>query len=276
MGQGTKIEWAHHSFNPWWGCQKVSPACANCYAEGVADRFHPDLKLWGPDSTRKLASETSWREPLKWNNFAKSRGVRARVFCGSMCDVMDGRSELTASRLRLYDLIEQTESLDWLLLTKRPDNFGLLLPESWLSNPRRNVWLGTTAENQEWWDKRIPALRKTPAACRFVSVEPMLGPVLGEVDGIDWVICGGESGRGARPMHPDWARSLRDQCQAAGVPFLFKQWGEWEPIVTTTGELESPFGYHVESKLGFVNVGKKAAGRLLDGREWHQFPEVRR
>ena len=160
--------------------------------------------------------------------------------------------------------------------------------------PPNNCWLGVTAENQEWADKRIPLLLQTPAAKRFVSVEPMLGPVELDLRGIDWVICGGESGRGARPMHPDWARSLRDQCQAAGVPFFFKQWGAWQNgsgenwdglVVLNDGrvtpgpeemDLETRNRWPRLSPTIMCKVGKHAAGRLLDGREWSEFPEVSR
>lgn len=177
--------------------------------------------------------------------------------------------------------------------------------------PRPNVWLGVSVENQQYADERIPHLLRTPAAVRWVSYEPALGPVdftaLGEGDQrglnaltgefchydedtgdpcshwdarIDWIVCGGESGPGARPMHPDWARSVRDQCVAAGVPFFFKQWGEWHPLSTTGGMQEVPFGHYVlptgdSPGFGFSRVGKKAAGRVLDGREWNEMPKVR-
>jgi protein gp37 len=204
--------------------------------------------------------------------------------------------------------IEQSPHLDWLLLTKRPQNIAKMLPD-----PRSgitpwgegwpNVWLGTTAENQEEADRRIPALLGTPAAKRFISAEPLLGsmridyidrgprgrvyPLAGmeamrtrypdggtgdfsaptRIDGkIDWVIVGGESGHGARPMHPTWARSLRDQCHAAKVPFFFKQWGAWYPDALLYTDLE---GRCPPPKM---LIGKKAAGRLLDGREWSEHP----
>jgi protein gp37 len=262
MGADTKIEWADHTFNPWWGCAKVSPGCEHCYAEGVANRFAPGL--WGPNASRRFFGDKHWAEPLKWNRAAERDGVRRRVFCGSMCDVFewlppnhpDGiRMAATRGDLRL--LVEQTLWLDWLLLTKRPENTSridrgaLWSADEWPSN----VWLGVTAEDQRRADERIPVLLETPAAVRFVSVEPMLETVdllrvewpdkgghrvdvlrcgywserWGFVNHSDmpgplsWVIVGAESGPKRRPMPHDWARSLRDQCIEAGVPYFLKQ-----------------------------------------------------
>lgn len=206
-------------------------------------------------------------------------------------------------RLRALILAHNCRNLDWLLLTKRPEN--ILRMTAGLFDPwPAHVWIGTTVENQGQADRRIPELLKVPAAVRFLSCEPLLGPVdlgrsccIGRVralddvglsarlasdveatfsilDGLNWVIVGGESGPDARPMHPDWARSLRDQCQAAGVPFFFKQWGEW--IHPHPKELHlSPAPLTEWEGLTIQRVGKKAAGRLLDGRTWDEFPEVR-
>ncbi len=220
MGAKTGIAWCDMTFNPWWGCTKISPACKNCYAEGVASRF-VGVQLWGEGSWRKPASESYWKQPLAWNRAAEREGKRYRVFCGSMCDVMEDRPDLEGSRNRLFQLITDTPNLDWLLLTKRPENFRKFLP--WISTPWPNVWLGTTVENQEYFDKRSRYLVEIPAAVRFLSVEPQLGQIDADLSGIDWVICGGESGPGARPMNIECMRSVKDQCTAAGVAYFGKQ-----------------------------------------------------
>ncbi|MBR9800577.1 DUF5131 family protein [bacterium] len=380
MAENSGIEWTDHTFNPWRGCSKVSAG------------------------TRIVASEAQWKKPLQWNEQAKKAGTRARVFCASLADVFEDwngpirnakgeslatfgggyRPALTGDdfclltmndvRRRLFSLIDETPWLDWILVTKRPENIrkfwtardcdtcgGFGVVQTWCGNVatslqqtaddcpecsvidmefRPNVWLLTSVENQEQADKRIPELLK----CRDLSpvlglsCEPLLGPVdlFGKFEHewlLDWIIAGGESGPNARPMHPDWARSLRDQCQAAGVPYFFKQWGEWLPVgsgsygspndptsdVSRNGttrvsmlrdgrycledcgpnkpltlidsdalkvfdnwcnvevqneaeeyewERRNP-GYQWMSK-----VGKKQAGRLLDGREWSEFPEI--
>jgi protein gp37 len=197
-------------------------------------------------------------------------------------------------RSRLFALIDATPNLDWLLLTKRPERVLHWLPPHWrTAGFPRNVWLGTSVENQQAADERIPHLLRVPAAVRFLSMEPLLGPVdlrrflpnlhTGFPRGprVGWGIVGGESGHGARPMHPRWARSLRDQCQAAGVPFFFKQWGEYATstmvpadrvLVGKRWEEGMPDGEADEVVM--YRVGKKAAGRLLDGREWNELPEV--
>lgn len=333
MGQNSAIEWTHHTFNPWRGCTKVSPGCAHCYAETLSKRNPSVLGIWGDAGTRVVAAESYWREPWKWNTAARCLETfdcnagdhadccpqrpehRPRVFCASLADVFEDREELDRPRVRLLQVIRATPNLDWLLLTKRPQNVRHLLGrawnvspsvpgspiaelcDEWLSGrPPANVWLGTSVEDQQRADERIPELLKVPAAVRFLSIEPLLGPVnllainddtpemwdalhgwkpyVGpegvNTSRIDWVIVGGESGPQARPMHPQWARSIRDQCQAAGVPFFFKQWGEFVPAgqlpQTGINELRS------EPDETIIRVGKKAAGRLLDGREWNEFP----
>lgn len=256
MSQNSKIEWTDHTFNPWWGCAKVSPACKNCYAERLADRFGKGE--WTPDGARAAASEATWATPQKWNRDAAKTGVRARVFCASMADVFEDRADLDPLRERLWALITATPHLDWLLLTKRPDVMACWAEtHPWPVN----AWAGATVEDQRRADERIPALLRVPARVRFLSCEPLLGGLDLDPSGIHWVIAGGESGPGARPSHPDWFRSLRDQCTAADVPFHFKQWGEFAP----SGD---GFGTNVR------RVGKHAAGRLLDGVEHNDYPKV--
>lgn len=278
MTQNSKIEWTDHTFNPWIGCQKVSPGCDNCYAESMmADRLKK--VQWGPGAERVRTSAANWRAPLAWNakhgEFFAQHGRRQRVFCASLADVFDNAVD-PAWRDDLFTLIEQTPNLDWLLLTKRIGNVGNMLPVPFdFDRLYPNVWLGATITCQEEADRDIPKLLAIDAKVRFLSMEPLLGPVdlrqahfaPVRLPRVDWVIVGGESGAGARPMHPDWPRSLRDQCAAAGVPFLFKQWGEWAPI----GERRSILG----CKLHDVErVGKKAAGRRLDGVQHDGFPEA--
>lgn len=301
MSANSKIEWTHHTFNPWWGCVKVSPACDHCYAERDSIRYGfseagAHFPIWGKGTQRRFFSEKHWAEPLKWDRAAAKAGERQRVFCASMADVMEDNPDVHPARARLYNLIDDTPNLDWLLTTKRPQNFRRYLPPEWITNPRRNVWGLTTVESPEYlW--RIDELLKIPFAVRGVSAEPLLGQIDLELDrfvlgtggerrhDLSWVIVGGESGPGARPMHPDWARSLRDQCVAAGVPFFFKQWGEWSPnkfefIGNPRGERRA-IHLHASSDHTHIGhpmrpVGKKAAGRLLDGREWNEMPEARR
>jgi protein gp37 len=203
-----------------------------------------------------------------------------------MCDVMeDGPNTRVFDPVRrhLYDLIERTTNLDWLLLTKRPQNYRRFLPGAWIENPRPNVWLMTTVENEDTtW--RLSYLLEIPAVVHGVSYEPALGPV----DFTPWLhpsqhrraaLSGSSraarSGPHARPSHPDWFRSVRDACALAGVPFLFKQWGEYYPLTRTDGIHEMPFGDYVpETRFGFIKKGKKESGRLLDGREHLEYPEV--
>lgn len=298
MSAHTKIEWADHTFNPWVGCAKVSPGCDHCYAEAWAKRF--DVAKWGAGAPRHRTSASTWRQPLKWNaqaaasqaaweKFASDQRLsddelrakgffrprRPRVFCASLADVFD--NEVSAEwRRELFRLISCTKNLTWMLLTKRIGNAAEMLHATarsfgfdWAADPWEHVWLGATVVNQEEADRDIPKLLKTPAAKRFLSIEPMLGPVdlralrvrdrlrldaltgchsgsagpgtieeclaslprlPGSLPPVDWVIVGGESGPHARPMHPEWARSLRDQCTSAGVPFFMKQMTKKAPI----------------------------------------------
>ena len=218
MAENSAIEWTTHTFNPWVGCEKVSPACDRCYAESWAKRTG-HAELW--NGTRRRTTPANWRNPLKWHAAALSSGIRPRVFCASLADVFDNRAE-DAWRHDLWDLIEATPGMDWLLLTKRPQLVGRMTPgRDWAG--WKSVWLGTTVENQTEADRRISHLHKTYARVKFLSCEPLLEAIQPSLDGINWVICGGESGGGARMMTPVWARSLRDQCAVQGVPFFMKQ-----------------------------------------------------
>ncbi|HEX2101956.1 MAG TPA: phage Gp37/Gp68 family protein [Candidatus Synoicihabitans sp.] len=384
MGQNSHIEWCDHTFNPWIGCTKVSPGCANCYAETLMDTRYGRVK-WGKGAPRRRTSLSNWKQPLKWDRDAAAEFIangerwaaladgstppappRPRVFCASLADCLD--DEVPIEWLAdLLDLIRRTPNLDWLLLTKRPQNWRGRISavrdsapalrdycDLWLAGMGpANVWIGTTVEDQVRADERIPHLLAIPARVRFLSCEPLLGPVdlaewikpilccksCGETydlleavadpeghphgadkcakcgvegfmtscwgecaerhfndsgvhtnfpeqygGGIHWVICGGESGPKARPMHRDWARSLRDQCAAAGVAFLHKQWGEWFPcehqdnrIWCEVGDANSPRNPELWEWSGgrgySARVGKKAAGRLLDGVEHNEFPK---
>jgi protein gp37 len=322
MGQDSKIEWCHATFNPWRGCTKVSAGCANCYADKLSKRNPGTLGVWGPEGTRVVAAESYWRQPIAWDREAAAAGERRRVFCASLADVgedwrgpplgSDGRrlyarhnaggpywvgcdqplsdqdarrlagSELTMQgvRDRIVRTFTPLAHLDLLLLTKRPGNLSRFFPAEFLSR----CWVGASVEDARRKD-RIDVLRTIPAAVRFLSLEPLLGD-LGELDlaGIHWVIAGGESGPDARPMHPEWVQSVRDQCVAASVPFFFKQWGEWGPLAHVPGLFEQrtsprvgprlrwPWGINGIGAAGVVRVGKKAAGRLLDGRVHSEFP----
>ena len=271
MAKNSRIEWTTHTFNPWWGCVKVSPACKHCYAESWAKRVGQDV--WGIGSNRRFFGEKHWAEPLRWNADAAALGIRVRVFCASMADVFEDRRDLDIWREKLWDLISVTPNLDWLLLTKRPELITSLAP--WTDHWPRNVWLGTTVENQEWADERLPKLVAIPAAVRFISAEPLLGRIdlTRWSHSIDWVITGGESGAKARPSSPSWFRDLLNECMAADIPFHFKQWGDWAPgqgINLAKARAES-----AADGTTMLRIGKKAAGRILDGETWDGLPRVR-
>lgn len=321
MSENSKIEWCDHTFNPWEGCQKVGPGCDHCYAEVRNARFAGGAAVnWGPGAPRRRTSVANWRKPLQWNAqadaFFAAHGRRQRVFCASLADVFDNAVD-PAWRRDLFDLIAQTPNLDWLLLTKRIGNVMSMVSETaqyqfdleCLEKPclPDNVWLGATIVNQEEADRDIPKLLAAPARVRFLSMEPLLGPVNFEgmfagddmrdgtnaLEALDWVIVGGESGPDARPMHPEWAHDLRDQCEAACVPFLFKQWGEWAPGENCGGPMKrtervahwwaeewlfseltpsGSVGMHYDDGPTVYRVGKKTAGRHLDGRTHDDFP----
>lgn len=309
MSKESTIEWTRSTFNPWWGCEKVSPACAHCYAERDAKRYGKDV--WGANSQRKMMSDRYWDQPLKWNEEARKDGKPWRVFAGSMCDILEDRIDLATSQIRLWGLIQATPHLTWLLLTKRPERYPVAVPTPWMTGAwPANAWAGTTVENQEWADQRIPHLLKVPAPVRFLSAEPLLGEIdlsgwlwksgcephcgarctkdmdcpMEPSGAIHWVIAGGESGPYARPSDSTWIREIANQCKSADVPFLFKQWGEWMPSSQMT-ELQK--NYLVERFHGnppmvgqdqfeqdghLYRIGKTAAGRTLDGREWDEIP----
>jgi len=221
----TIIAWTDKTFNIAWGCLKISPGCAHCYAETLSTRFGESV--WGPTNHRRIFGAQHWAAPLKWNRDAEQARRRARVFSSSMCDNFEDHPDITSERAKLWPLIRQTPWLDWQLLTKRAERIADNLPADW-GDGYPNVWMGVSVENQEYADERIPLLLKLPAAVRFISYEPALGPVnlsafLTEPTRLDWVICGGESGPGYRPMDVQWARDVRNQCHAAGVAFFFKQ-----------------------------------------------------
>ncbi len=316
MSDNSKIEWTDATWNPVTGCTKVSPGCDHCYAETFAERFRGvpghhfengfDVQL-RPD---KLDQPLRWKRPR-------------RVFVNSMSDLF--HDSVPDNYIgSVFEVMAKAPQHTFQILTKRPGRMRSLLnrwarqgeAESWagpatavfrradmvwcgpIAWPLPNVWLGVSAEDQKWADIRIPALLETPAAVRFVSAEPLMGPIdlrhwVPDLDDdgeklcqphgkwmdddhgcsvLDWVIVGGESGPGARPMHPDWARSIRDQCQAASVPFHFKQWGAW------SWRMDDPWPDDVDGVLGKgrgwvrARVGKRAAGRELDGRTWDEYP----
>ncbi len=236
MGENSKIEWCHHTFNPWVGCQKVSPGCDRCYAEGWAKRS--GQVQWGPHAPRRLTSDANWRKPLRWNADAAAAGVRRRVFCASLADWLDNRAPPLA-REKLAARIEETPWLDWLLLSKRPENYRKLAPQGWQRQTPDNVWLGITAEDHVHYDARYkfiggPDAPQTPV--RFISYEPALGWLrldwapIPRVIRPDWLICGGESGHGARMMDVAWARLARDICIRDGIAFFMKQMTGKAPI----------------------------------------------
>jgi protein gp37 len=222
LADTTKIPWTDKTFNPWRGCQKVSAGCAHCYAEALSRRNPAVLGTWGPGGKRPVAAEDYWRLPLRWNEEARTKGRRLRVFCASLADVFEGRPDLDAPRRRLWELVRATPRLDWQLLTHRPERMADYLPPDW-GDGYPNVWLGVTIEGDDYCG-RADLLRRLPAVVRFVSAEPLLGPLPSlDLAGIDWLIVGGESGRDFRPMDHAWARQLLAKARAADVAFFFKQ-----------------------------------------------------
>lgn len=245
MGK-TKIEWtatqnpdgsltAGFSWNAWVGCAEVSPGCSRCYAKVWAKRSgHPEL--W--EGERRRTTPANWAKPHKWNreeglDYQEGMRIsRPRVFTNSLADFMDNQVPVQWRR-EAWHVIDQTPNLDYLILTKRPQNIIKMLPEPdagytkpWGPNGWPNVWLGMTAENQEEYDRRASHLYAVPAAVHFISYEPALGPLVVDQDApLDWLICGAESGPHARPMDLAWARAARDQCKRQGIFYFFKQMG---------------------------------------------------
>lgn len=289
MGE-TSIQWTDYTFNPWIGCQRVSPGCVHCYAEARDQRFTRG-KNWGPKGARTRTSPANWRKPLAWNEKAQREGMTRRVFVASLADVFENRPELAEWREDLFGLIASTPSLQWLMLTKRPENILPLWPKV-ISEPAfkgrggggyqpahppggyywPNLWLGTTAEDQQRADERIPELLKVPAAVRFLSCEPLLEPVdltahrprVSEtIDSPlllpDWVIIGGESGPQARSFHTGWARELLEQCRSLGVVPFVKQLGS-NPVAAG------------RDQLALLNMTDRAGGEMA---EWPEDLRVR-
>lgn len=243
MSFGTKIAYCHATFNPWMGCSKVSPGCENCFAERWAKRT--GMVEWGPGKPRRRTSESYWKQPLKWNNQAQKEGTHYRVLA-DLCDVFDQEVQ-DQDRGSFLCLVNDTPNLDWLILTKRIQ-MAKDYYDRWKSISA-NIWLGITVCNQEESDRDIPILLRIPAAMRWLSIEPMLGPVVIKdltFGAIQWIVCGCESGPKARPMNSNWVRDLRDQCAKALIPFYLKQM--------------------------MVN-GKLVIKPELDGQKWEQIPE---
>ena len=243
MSDRSAIEWTEATWNPVTGCTRISPGCAHCYARAFAERFrgvagHPyemgfDISL----RPERLEQPLAWKRPRT-------------VFVNSMSDLFH---EAIPDQYiqRVFDIMVRADWHTFQVLTKRHERLGELAPRlPWPSN----IWMGVSVESQRW-TVRAERLRTVPAATRFLSVEPLLGPIRLQLEGIDWVIVGGESGPHARRVQPEWIRSIRDQCAAAGVPFFFKQWGAFD----ATGR----------------RVGKGRAGRMLDGRIWDEMPSSR-
>lgn len=313
MSETTNIEWTDATWNPIWGCSRVSKGCRHCYAEQIAGRFsgpgkpyeglvHKVGKEWRWTGELRLAKQVL-KQPLHWQK-------PKRIFVNSMSDLF--HEKVSRKWLdQIFAVMALCPHHTFQILTKRPERMldyisGMLkdsgeipyyanllgkVRSSWLSDafqsatskpliPMENVWLGVSVEDQDTADERIPLLMQTPAAVRFISAEPLLGPVYLEDcygENLDWVIAGGESGRDARAMDPFWARLLRDQCIAGDIPFFFKQWGSWKPLLK--GEdppRPCPAGlYHGDQNDLMAEVGKRRAGRMLDGREWNEFPDER-
>jgi protein gp37 len=270
MGEHSKIEWTDHTFNPWTGCTKISPACDHCYAEAWAKRS--GVVRWG-NHPRRRTTESYWEKPIKWNAdaraFREEHGHRPRVFCASLADVFDNQVE-PKWRKDLFALIRECRRLDWLLLTKRPQNILKMLPADW-DDGYHNVWLGVTAENQIYFDQRWRILQRIPAVIRFISYEPTLGPLslLNHGELPDWLISGGESGGGARPLKPRWIRNIIEECQDRDVAVFHKQWGTYQnnPLVVEQGLTPN------EAKA-VDHFGK--GGGLIDAELVREFPESRR
>lgn len=286
MGENSNIEWTDHTWNPWMGCQKVSQGCKNCY-------MFREMRMYGKEPTLIARSKSTFDKPLRW----AKRYPDSRVFACSWSDFFIPGAD--AWRPAAWDVIRSTPELHYLILTKRPELAAARLPEDWGAG-WPHVWLGVSIEDQAAADFRLPQLLKLPAQHRFLSIEPLLElvdligakyttaandrgfiwtippPLLG----IQWMIVGGETGQGARPCHPDWVRSLRDLCVDGAIPFFFNGWGDLMPLEVFKGwgdlmPLEADPALAADghgSSVQYLPVGKRQAGRMLDGREWLELP----
>jgi len=243
MGKNTDIAWCHHTFNAWRGCTKVSPGCTNCYAEKLSHRNPATLGVWGDDGARAMAAESYWRQLPRWNAAAEKAGERHRVFCMSLGDVLEDRPELHAPRSRLMSMVPECPALDFLFLTKRPEN---RLMHGWGDAWPVNAWLGISAEDQARLDERATHAVKVNVFRRFISAEPLLGPLqFGDamsswLSFFDLVIVGGESGGSSRPFQVQWARDIIGECAAAGVACFVKQLGSWPSTALSAALLTDP------------------------------------
>jgi protein gp37 len=285
----TKIEWASDVWNPVTGCTKVSQGCKHCYAETLARRMWATQYPPNADGTPRGFTDIRLHpdrldQPKRWQR-------PRRIFVNSMSDLF--HEEVPDEFIgEVFAVMLRAPQHTFQILTKRPERMAAWFRDFYANQmPSLNVWLGVSVEDQAAANKRIPLLLQTPAHVRFLSCEPLLGPIDFDLTGaflhtrvsanvrhgyhqssqIDWVIVGGESGAGARPMHPDWARSIRDQCQSAGLAFFFKQWGSWWPAPETR-IFGADGAYPFDDTQGMAHIGKKAAGRLLDGRTWDEYP----
>ena len=268
MADTTEISWTDHTFNPWLGCQKVSPGCDNCYAEALTLRY--GWTQWGPQAERRRTAPANWRKPLRWQRQASKDQTRHRVFCASLADVFDNQAPPGALQ-DLWGLVRNTPDLDWQILTKRPQNIQGNLPEDWQQG-YPNVWLGVSAENQEEYDRRWPLLLVIPAVVRFISYEPALGPLTlaNHPRKPDWLIWGGESGPAARPLEPSWVNQIVQECNQFSVASFGKQWGTYQnnPLVR-----DQNHSIAQAQKLDPPTNGK--GGAKLDNRILRAFPQPR-
>lgn len=267
MGEFSKIQWTDHTFNPWIGCTKVSPGCANCYAENLMDKRYGRAR-WGNGNPRSRTSEMTWNNPVKWNATAKLERKRYRVFCASLADVFDDQVPIQWLA-DLFTLIWKTPHLDWLLLTKRPQNIEPRLSEIAHGSdenlpvfsllPFNNIWFGVSVENQDAFENRVPILAKIPAKIRFLSLEPLLGDVeLRDGLGIDWAIIGGESGANSRRFESAWARNLVHQCRALGISPFVKQLGRVSDIPTDDPKGGNPYEWPGDLRVREFPTNKAA------------------
>jgi protein gp37 len=267
MGTQSKIEWTDHTFNPWLGCTKITPGCDRCYAESWSKRS--GLVRWGKNPRRRT-SVGYWRMPVRWNELASKfedlHGRRQRVFCASLADVFDNQVE-QQWRVDLFELIQKCGRLDWLLLTKRPENIAKMLPTDW-GGGYPNVWLGTTTEDQKRYQQRWPHLSRIACAVRFISYEPAIGPLRLPAEGPhpDWLISGGESGGGARVLNQQWVRDVLADCERSSIAPFHKQWGSYasNPLV-----FEAGLPVEVARRRDVYGKG----GGLIDGRLVRKFPD---